>query len=60
MLVLRRRLKESLVIDGPATITVVEINGGQVLIGVEAEPATNVWREEILSPRMPQKERKPE
>jgi len=47
MLVLSRRLHETLVIDGNIRITVLGINGNQVRIGVDAPRQITVHREEI-------------
>jgi carbon storage regulator len=47
MLVLSRKPQEEIVIDGQIRITVVEITGGRVKIGVSAPPAITVHRAEI-------------
>ena len=47
MLVLSRRIGERLVIDDRITVTVVEIRGGQIRLGVEAPKEIPVWREEV-------------
>jgi carbon storage regulator len=50
MLVLSRKLDESIVIGNNIRITVVGIRGGQVRIGIEAPPSVKVFREELCMP----------
>jgi len=47
MLVLSRRPGESLMIGDDVTITVVEIRGDQIRIGIDAPRSVKVYREEI-------------
>lgn len=47
MLVLTRRANQSIVIDGQVTVTVLEIRGDQVRIGVDAPRHVAVHREEV-------------
>lgn len=47
MLVLTRKVGEGLVIGDEIKITVVEINGGWVRIGIEAPAAIKVHRQEV-------------
>ena len=54
MLILTRRVGESLkigqledILDGPVTVTVLGVKGGQVRIGVEAPRSLRIDREEI-------------
>lgn len=47
MLIFTRRLKESFKIGDHVTVTVVEIKGGQVRIGVTAPRNISVHREEV-------------
>jgi len=47
MLILTRRVGESLMIDDNITITVLGVKGQQVRIGVEAPREVSVHREEI-------------
>ena len=47
MLVLTRKPGESIVIDNNIIITVVELRGGQVRIGIEAPRSVQVHRQEI-------------
>ncbi|MGA9042359.1 MAG: carbon storage regulator [Terriglobales bacterium] len=51
MLVLSRRIGERLVIDGRITVTVIEVRGGQIRLGIEAPPEIPVWREEVAAKR---------
>jgi carbon storage regulator len=50
MLVLSRKFNESIVIDGRIRITVVEIRGHQIRLGIEAPKEVGVMREELLVP----------
>lgn len=47
MLVLTRRPGESIVVGEDIVITVIEIKGGQVRIGIDAPRSVDVYREEI-------------
>jgi carbon storage regulator len=47
MLILTRRVGESVVIDGGITITVLSVKGNQVRLGVNAPKHVSVHREEI-------------
>jgi len=49
MLVLSRHENESIVIDGRIKITVVEIRGQQIRIGIEAPKEVAVWRQELVA-----------
>ena len=51
MLVLSRRIGERLVIDGKITVTVIEVRGGQIRLGIEAPPEIPVRREEVAAKR---------
>lgn len=48
MLVLTRRTNQSIVIGSDVTITVVEIRGEQVRLGISAPRHVSVHREEVL------------
>src|SRR5947209_8389050 len=48
MLVLSRRPDEELVIDGNIRITVLEVRGNQVRLGISAPPDVTVLRREVL------------
>ncbi len=47
MLVLTRRPGESIVIGDNIVITIIEIKGGQIRVGVDAPRTIDVYREEI-------------
>lgn len=47
MLVLSRRQGESIIIGGDVVVTVIEVRGGQVRIGIDAPRSVDVHREEI-------------
>ena len=49
MLILTRRVGESLMIGDDVTITVLGVKGNQVRIGVDAPKEVAVHREEILN-----------
>lgn len=48
MLVLTRKLNESIMIDNSIRVTIVGLHGNQVRIGIEAPPDVKVHREEVL------------
>ncbi|MDO4558583.1 MAG: carbon storage regulator CsrA [Planctomycetia bacterium] len=47
MLVLSRQLNESIVIDGGIVVTIVDIRGDRVRLGIEAPPEVAVHRREV-------------
>ena len=47
MLVLSRKIGESIIIDGGITVTVFAVNGNKVRIGISAPPDVTVDREEV-------------
>jgi carbon storage regulator len=49
MLVLTRKLNESIIIDGNITLTVVEVRGNRVKLGIVAPGEIPVMREEIVA-----------
>tara|TARA_Y100000590_G_scaffold468091_1_gene649373 strand:+ start:15411 stop:15593 length:183 start_codon:yes stop_codon:yes gene_type:complete len=49
MLVLSRRVDESLLIDKDIKITVLDIKGGQVRLGITAPESIKVHREEVFN-----------
>jgi carbon storage regulator len=53
MLVLSRHKNEAIVIDGQIKVTIVEIRGDRIRLGIEAPREVAVWREELLAPVAP-------
>lgn len=49
MLVLSRRREESIVIGTNIVITVVEVQGGRVRLGIEAPREVSIRRQELVS-----------
>jgi carbon storage regulator len=49
VLVLTRRTNESIVIEGGITVTVLEVKGDQVRLGIRAPRSVAVHREEVLA-----------
>jgi carbon storage regulator len=47
LLILTRKIGESLMIGAEVTVTVMAVNGNQVRIGINAPKAVEVHREEI-------------
>jgi carbon storage regulator len=47
MLVLTRGVNEAIVIDGRIEITVVEVKGGKVRLGIQAPSSVSVHRKEV-------------
>jgi len=48
MLVLTRKLGEAIIIGEDVKITVVQVKGKQVRVGIEAPKETKIHREELL------------
>ena len=48
MLLLTRKIGGSIIIDGGIKITVVDIQGNQIRIGIDAPKEVKVYREEIV------------
>jgi carbon storage regulator len=53
MLVLSRRPGEEIVIDGHIRVTLVEIRGGQVRLGITAPKSVSVMRRELCDHHSP-------
>ncbi|MEI7832075.1 MAG: carbon storage regulator [bacterium] len=51
MLVLTRKTGQSIVIDGGIEITVLEVRGGQIRLGISAPTEIKVNRKELLEQR---------
>ena len=56
MLVLSRKPGEKIVIDGHIRVTVVEIHGGRVRLGIEAPESIRVLRKELVKDPASEKE----
>jgi carbon storage regulator len=50
MLVLSRKIHERLLLDGDIRISVLDIRGNRVRLGIEAPDRVNVVREELTPP----------
>jgi carbon storage regulator len=50
MLVLSRKINETIVIDGDIRITVVGLRGSQVRLGFEAPDSVGISRQELCTP----------
>jgi carbon storage regulator len=48
MLVLTRKLNESIIINGNIRVTVIAIRGNQIRLGIEAPGEVPIYREELL------------
>jgi carbon storage regulator len=49
MLVLSRKLSETIIIDGNIRITIVGLRGNHVRIGIEAPDSVSIFRAELLA-----------
>lgn len=47
MLILTRRIGESIIIDDNIQVKVVDIQGGQVRLGIDAPAVIDIYRKEI-------------
>ena len=54
MLVLTRKVGDSILIGSDIKIQVVKVKGCQVRLGIEAPKETKVFREEVLAKKPPQ------
>lgn len=52
MLVLSRRIGETVVVNGVVQITVLEIKGGKIRLGITAPAATPIDRQEVYERRL--------
>lgn len=50
MLVLSRKVNETIVIDGNIRVTVVGARGSQIRLGIEAPDKVGIYREELCAP----------
>lgn len=48
MLILSRKRDESIIIDGRITISIVDIKGDQVKLGIDAPREVKIHREEVF------------
>lgn len=48
MLVLTRKLGETIIVDGKTRVTIVAVEGGKVRIGFTAPPEVKIARQELL------------
>jgi carbon storage regulator len=53
MLVLRRKVGESIILDGVISISVLAVEGERVKIGINAPPDVTIVREELLKALSP-------
>lgn len=56
MLVLRRKVGESIILDGVISISVLAVEGERVKIGISAPPDVTIVREELLKAFSPHRE----
>ena len=58
MLVLSRRTNESIIINGNITVTVLEIRGDHIRLGIDAPRSVPIFRQELLplTPHLPSHE----
>jgi len=59
MLVISRKIGESLVIDGDITVTVVKVAGGGVRLGIDAPSGYVIIRNELQDPTIDEAESPP-
>lgn len=49
MLAMKRKEGETIVVDGPAVITIHEVHATYVRVAVEAPRSTGIWRGEVYA-----------
>ena len=49
MLILSRKLEESILVDGKAKITILQIKGGKVRVGVDAPDDVRILRADLAT-----------
>lgn len=59
MLVLSRKIGESIVIDDKITLTVVEVSGNRIRLGITAPQEIKIYRSEVYKLLVDQKKEKP-
>ncbi len=57
MLVLSRKVGESIVIDGDVIVTVREMRGGRIRLSIDAPQDVLVLRQELIGTRLSREER---
>ena len=57
MLLLNRNIGETIIIDGDVRITVMEVSGNQIRIGIDAPKNIKVYRNEIFERMQAEAER---
>jgi carbon storage regulator len=53
MLCLSRKVREQIVIGGTITVTLLEIKGNQIRLGIEAPKDVSIFRKELISDPTP-------
>ena len=56
MLILTRRVGEKLIVGGNVTLTVLDVKGNQIRVGIDAPREVKVYREEIYNKIQAEKE----
>ena len=53
MLVLSRKRDESIIIGDQIRITIVQVHGSRVKLGIEAPDSIKIYRSELIDPQQP-------